>query len=107
MTVPPPRDLVRQLPAAGGGDGVEARAAVVVAGAPVASDPAFLFEAEECGVDGALVERERARRRLLDAPGDAIAVQRAHRREGLEDHQVQGAVGNFSVGHGAFSSLSC
>ena len=43
---------------------------------------------------------------LLDAAGDAVAVQRAHRGQGLEHHQVERAVGDFRVGQGTASS-SC
>ena len=32
---------------------------------------------------------------LLDAPGDAVTVQRPHRRERLQYHQVERAVGDF------------
>ena len=34
-------------------------------------------------------------RDLLDAPRDAVAVQRAHRVQRLEHHQVERAVRNF------------
>ena len=37
----------------------------------------FLLEPQQRRIDRALVERERALRDLLDAPGDAVAVQRA------------------------------
>ena len=62
------------------------------AGAPL------LFKPEQRRVNCPLVESERALRHLLDPTRDAVAVQRPHRVERLEHHQVERAVRNFRVG---------
>ena len=74
------------------GDGVVLRLAVVVGGAPLGGDPTALLEADERGVDGALVEEDFVAADLFDAAGDAVAVERAHGGEGLQDHEVEGAL---------------
>src|SRR5262249_53699417 len=75
--------LGRQLAASGFGDRVELRPAVVVGRAPGAGDPAPLLQAEEGRVDRPLIELQHVLADLLDPAGDAVAVQRAHRPEGL------------------------
>jgi hypothetical protein len=56
-----------------------------------------LLEADERGVDGALVEEDFVAADLLDAAGDAVAVETAHGVEGLEDHEVEGALEEFEL----------
>src|SRR5215204_3216788 len=85
----------QQLLLAGARDRVEARAAIVLAHAPLARDPPLLLEPEQRRIDRSLVQRQRAFGNLLDAAGDAVAVQRSHPVESLEDHQVQRAVRYF------------
>ena len=80
------------LLAAALGNGVVLRLAVVVGGAPFGGDPAALLEADERGVDGALVEEDFVAADLFDAARDAVAVQLAHGGEGLQDHEVEGAL---------------
>jgi hypothetical protein len=58
-----------------GGDRVELRAAVIFGSAPFGGDPAFLFHAEERGVECALVEVQEIFADLLDAARDAVAVE--------------------------------
>src|SRR5436853_192351 len=81
--------LGRQLLPPRPSDGIESRATVVVAGAPLTRDPALLFEAEQSRIDRTLVELQRAVGHLLDAPRNAIPVGWAQGIEGLKDHQVQ------------------
>ena len=88
--------LLSELPATGGGYREKAHAPLRLADAPFARDPALLLEPQQRGIGRALVERERALGHLLDASGDCVPVQRAHDLEGLEDHQVEGAVGHFT-----------
>ena len=76
----------------GAGEAVEAGAAVVIRGAPIGGDRAFLLEAEQDGVKGALVDREKVAADLLNAPGDAVAVQGAENIEGAEHHEGEGAL---------------
>src|ERR1051326_3631007 len=79
------------LLAAGGGEGVVLGAPIVLGLAPFRRDETFLFELEEGGVQRAVVEREAVLARLLDPPGDAVAVQGSQDLEGLEDHQGERA----------------
>jgi hypothetical protein len=51
-----------------------------------------VLELEERGAERALIERQLIAADLFDPPHDQIPVQRAHRLEGLEDHEAQGAV---------------
>jgi hypothetical protein len=50
--------LAAQLACPGRGEGIEARAAIVVGGADARLDPAALLEPQQRRVDGALIERE-------------------------------------------------
>ncbi len=81
-----------ELPAAGAGDGVELGRTVILAGAPLGGDPPALLEADEGGIDGALVEEDLVAAGLLDAASDAVAVLRAHGDKGLEDHEIEGSL---------------
>src|SRR5947209_464840 len=83
---------------AGARDRVELGAAVVLARAPLALNPAFLLEPEQRRIDGALIERERSLRDLFDAPRDGVSVQRPHGLQRFQHHQIERAVGNFGRG---------
>src|SRR5919198_1661833 len=65
-----------QLLPAGFGDRVELRLAVVVGRAPARGDPAPLLQAKQRCVNGPLVELQHVVAYLLDAPRDAIPMQR-------------------------------
>ena len=95
-----------KLLAAAAGDGVELGLAIVVGGAPFGVDPSALLEADEGGVDGALVEQDLVSAGLLNAAGNAVAVLSAHGGEGLQDHQVQGTLQEIEFGLAQFSG-SC
>ena len=87
--------------AAGLGEAVEASAAIVVGGAPFGFDGAFLFEFEEDWIERALIDGEEIAADLLDAAGEAVAVEGAEDVESFEDHEGEGAledVGFFRVG---------
>ncbi len=79
--------LLVELSAACSGELVELGFAVVLGYAPLGGDGAFLLEFEEGWVEGSVVEREDVSAGLLDAAGDAVAVEWTHGFEGLEDHQ--------------------
>ena len=87
--------VLGQLLAALARDGVELGLAVVVGDAPFGGDPAPLLQADECGVDGPLVQQHLLAADLFDAARDAVAMQRAHARECLQDHQVQRSLEEF------------
>ena len=92
----PVGDFDVQLLGAGPGQGIELHLAVGLGDAPLGGDPALLLEAHQGRIDRALAEAHDALGHLLDAPGDAVAVQRPQGVERLEDQQVQGAVRQFS-----------
>src|SRR5262245_27580239 len=73
-------------------DGVELRAAVVLGQALFRLDPAAVLEAYERDVNRALVQNDRVAADLLDAPRDAVSVERAHGEQRAEDHEVQCAL---------------
>ena len=92
--------LGAELAAAGGGEAVELCLALVVGLAPLAGEEALVFEAEERGVERALLDGELVAGDLLDAEQDAIAVERAE-RDCLEDEHVEGSLHEVElVGHG-------
>jgi len=95
--------------AAGLGEVVEAGAAIVLGGAPLGFDGAFLFEFEEDWVESALIDGEEIAADLLDAAGEAVAVERAEDVESFEDHEGEGSLedvgffyGRVVVGGGHF-----
>lgn len=94
----PVGDVAVELGASGDGDGVELGLALVVGDAPLGGDPTALLEADEGGVDGALVEEDFVAGNLLDAACDAVAMEGSKGGEGLEDHEVQGALEEFEAG---------
>ena len=77
------------------GDGVEAGFAVVFRSAPFGFDPVLVLETQERGVDGSFVEGKDVFTQLLDAAGDAEAMLGTEGVEGLEDHEIEGALQNF------------
>src|SRR5687767_7118592 len=84
--------LAGQLLAPRGGERIELRATIVLGLAPLRGDEPLLLELEERGVQRAVVEREAVLARLLDAAGDAVAVEGAEHLEGAEDHQGERAL---------------
>ena len=68
-----------ELAAAGAGEFVVAGFAIVFGGAPFGGDVAFLFEFEEGGIEGAVIDGEEIAAGLFDAAGDAVAVEGAER----------------------------
>src|SRR5438132_553236 len=88
FNLPPPS--ARQL--------VELRLAMVVGDAPLEGDVAFLFQLQQSGVERAVVHGQEVAARLLDAAGDAVAVERSDRFEGLQHHQGEGALPDVRFG---------
>ena len=92
--------FARELLASVRGERIELRAAVVLGLPPLGLDESFLLELEEGGVQRAVVEGEAIPARLLDAAGDAVAVERAQALERLEDHEGERALPDIQfVGH--------
>ena len=89
--------LAAQLARAGGGQGVEARPAVVVGGADARLDPATLLEAQQRRIESALIERQQRAGDLLDALSDAVSVERTERVQRLEDEEVECAAEDFGL----------
>jgi hypothetical protein len=54
-----------------------------------------MLEPHQGGVDSAFVQFQNVAARLLDAPGDAVAVLRSHGVERLQHHQIQRALQQF------------
>ena len=63
-------------------------------GIDIAADTSFvmMLEAQQRGIDGALIQLHQVLRHLLDAARQTVAVKRAHRLERLEDQQIEGPV---------------
>src|SRR5437762_2572646 len=93
----------RQLAAARFRDRVELRLPVVLRRAPGRGDPPPLLQPQERCVDRPLIELQHVVADLLDPPRDAVAVQRSHRFERLQDHQVERPLENvrLRLGHAA------
>jgi len=77
---------------AGLGEAVKAGTAIVVGGAPLGFDGAFLFELQKDRIKSALVDGQEIATDLLDAAGEAVAVERPEDVEGFEDHQGESAL---------------
>src|SRR5215469_3077113 len=102
-------DGSRPLPVAGFGlqllaaylcEAVEARAAVVLRGAPVGSDGAFMLQLEQQRIQGALVDGKKIAADLFDAARNAVAMERPKQIKGFEDHQGQGSLRDVGLlGH--------
>src|SRR5262245_14756518 len=89
--------LLGELLPPGAGDGVVLGFPVVVGSAPARRNPSALLEAEERGIDRALIELEHVLADLLDAPGDPVTMKRSHCLERLEHHEVQSALENVCL----------
>ena len=81
-----------ELSTTGSGDGVELGFSIVLRATPARGDPAPLSKTQQRGVDGAFVELQDVLADLLDAAGDAVAMQRSHDVQGLQHHQVKRAL---------------
>src|SRR5207302_9767366 len=68
------------------GEAIELCLPVVCGKAPLGRDVAFLLELEQGGIERAVVHDEMIRAGLLDATGNAVAVERPERLERLEHH---------------------
>ncbi len=79
---------------AGFGDGVVLGLAIVFGGAPVGVDPAILLEAQQGGVEGALVDAEQIAGDLLKASGNGVGVAGTEGGEGAQDHEIERSLEN-------------
>src|SRR6185437_1060672 len=84
-------------------EGIKARAAIIFRNAPFRANPAALFEADERGIEGALIELEHIVRHLLEAAGDAEAVERAKGAERLKNEEIERPLENVGFGAGDHS----
>jgi hypothetical protein len=75
---------------AGGGEFVILGAAVVIGGAPTGFQETLADEAEERGVEGALLDEQRAAGDLLDAEENAVPVEGTE-RDSLENQKIESA----------------
>src|SRR5262249_42599679 len=80
-----------ELLAPEGGEGARARPPVVRGDAPLAGNPAPLFQALERGKESAVLDEQLMIRGVLDGMADRLAVPRAEDRR-AEDQQVQRAL---------------
>ena len=71
---------------------VELRLPVVLGDAPLGPDIAFLLELEQRRIERAVIEQQPIAAGLLDPAGNAVAVLRPHRLEGLQDHERERAL---------------
>lgn len=74
----------------GGGEPVEFRSAIIFRFAPLARNPALMFEPVKRRIERTLLNFQKISGDLLDAQQNAIAVQRAQ-RNGFEDQHFQRA----------------
>ena len=87
--VPDPGFLV-EAPTPGGGQPIILRFALVLRESPLGLEQAFVFEAPEGGVEGAVLNLDAFAGGVLDAFDDGIPVERTG-REGAEDQHVERA----------------
>lgn len=80
-----------ELDAAGGGEGIELGDAAGFGFGALALDPAFVLEAMESGVQGALLNLQNVAGDLLDALGDGPAVLGLE-SQGFEDQEIESAL---------------
>jgi hypothetical protein len=78
-----------ELTAARGGEAVELGLAFVVGLSPLGGDKALMLQAEERGIERALLNGELIAGDLLDAQEDTVAVERAE-GDRLQDEHVEG-----------------
>src|SRR5579872_1193730 len=86
-----------ELFAAGLGNGVEPRLAVVLGYAPLRGNPALIYESHEAQIDSALIDLERILPDLLNAASNAVAVLRSHGVQGFQHHEIESALKNFRL----------
>ena len=92
---------------AGPGKAIEARPAIVFRSPPLRRDRAFLLQPKQKGIQRPLIYREQVSANLLDAPRDAVAMQRTKDIERLQYHQRQRALQNIGLfAHKTFLWLS-
>jgi len=98
------------LALAGGGESIEARAAVVLRGAPRRFEPTSFDEAMERGIERSLVDFQDAAGDLLDPLADPPAVHGLE-RDGFEDQEIEGPLEDVGIGlHGLsprYSTREC
>jgi len=80
-----------ELATAGGGECVEAGAAIFGGGAPLGADPFFLEETLESGIERTVIDLESVGGSLLDEFGDAVTVERSP-TESAKDDEVESAL---------------
>ena len=73
-------------------DGVVLRLAIALGPLPRALDPPLLLEADQGGVQRALIQRERIVRHLLEAGGEPVGMLRPHGRQGAQDDEIERAL---------------
>src|SRR5262245_21179945 len=88
----PPFSLLLERARAGLGDAVVLRLAVALGALPCALDPPLLFEANERGIQRALIEHQRMLRHLLEPRRQPVGMLRPHRRQRAQDDEIEGAL---------------
>src|SRR5207249_2057211 len=87
--------FVTELFAASLSDRIKLRLAIVLRRAPGSQYPASLERPNEGSVNRSLIELQHFLADLFNAAGDSVAVQRSNSSEGLEHHQIEGALQNL------------
>src|SRR4029453_6675819 len=78
-------------------DGVILRLTVALRPLPRPLDPALLLEANERGIQGPLIERQRMLGDLLEARGEPVSMLGPHRGERPQDDQIERALEKFDA----------
>src|SRR5258706_8205632 len=81
-----------QTLAAGSREPVILGLAVVPGDTPFRGDEPLLLQFDQGRIDSSIVNRQAIAADLLDPAGDAVAVQRANRVQGLQNHQGKRAL---------------
>src|ERR1700733_1324512 len=68
------------------GDGIKLGFSIVFGGAPGAGDPALVHQADQRGVNCALIDLQRFLADLFDAAGNSVTMLWAHGVESFQDH---------------------
>src|SRR5262249_26628963 len=79
-------------------DGIKPRLAIVRGSPPLGGNPAALLQSHQRGIDRTLVEQHFVPAHLLNAPRDAVTVERPHRGKRLQNHQVQCSLQKIEFG---------
>ncbi len=87
----PPGRLLGERTCARPRDRVVLGLAVVLGGLPGPFDPALLLQADERGIERALIQPDGLLGDLLDPGGDAVGVLRAHGGERSQHDELEGA----------------